>query len=43
MTMRQLLNRILPVVVLAAVPAVAWAADKAVAAVCHGCCPRCWF
>jgi len=43
MTMRQFLNRVLPVVVLAAVPVAAWAADKAVTVVCHGCCPHCWF
>jgi len=41
--MRQLLGRMLPAVILAAVPVAAWAADKMVTAVCHGCCPHCWF
>jgi len=41
MEMKQLLNRILPVVVLTAIPVAAWAADKVVTAACHCCCPIC--
>ena len=39
--MRQLLNRVLPVVVLTAIPVAAWAADKVATAVYHCCCPIC--
>ena len=39
--MRRFLNRALPIVVLAAIPMVAWAADTAVKAACHCCCPLC--
>jgi hypothetical protein len=42
--MKTLLNRLLPVIVMAALPAVTWAADKAVcacAACVGGCCHLC--
>ena len=39
--MRQLLNRVLPAVLLAAIPMAAWAADKVVTAASHCCCPIC--
>ena len=41
MAMRQFLARVLPVVVLAAIPVAAWAADTAVSAACRCCCPFC--
>ena len=38
--MNRVLQRLLPVVALMAIPAAAWAADKALAAACC-CCPLC--